>query len=75
MNLGLSMIDYIIIIIGILLMLSVSLVQRKGSVRERIDKKSFMVKFCIYYILIFSILLFGAYSIGYDASQFIYNQF
>ena len=39
MNLGLSMIDYIIVIVGVLLMFSVSMIQRKGSVREMIDKK------------------------------------
>jgi hypothetical protein len=26
-------------------------------------------------VLIVAIMLFGAYGIGYDASQFIYNQF
>ena len=75
MNLGLSMIDYIIIIIGVIIMLTVSLIQRKGSVREMIDRKPVYIKFLVYYVLIFAIVLFGAYSIGYDASQFIYNQF
>lgn len=75
MNLGLSMIDYVIIIMGVSLMLIVSLVQRKGSVREMIASKPVIVRFFVYYGLIFAIILFGAYSIGYDASQFIYNQF
>ena len=69
------MIDYIIIIIGVIIMLTVSLIQRKGSVREMIDRKPVYIKFLVYYVLIFAIVLFGAYSIGYDASQFIYNQF
>lgn len=76
MNLGLSMIDYIIIFVGVLLMFSVSLLQTKvGSVREMIDKKPVIFKFLVYYVLIFAIVLLGAYSVGYDASQFIYNQF
>lgn len=75
MDLGLNMTDYIIIIVGVLIMLAVSLKQRKGSVREQIAKKPFLVRFMVYYLLIFAIILFGAYGIGYDASQFIYNQF
>ena len=30
---------------------------------------------CVFGALFVLILLFGAYGIGYDASQFIYNQF
>jgi len=29
----------------------------------------------IWYGLFLVVLLFGAYGVGYDASQFIYNQF
>jgi len=75
LELGLSMNDYIIIIIGVLLMFSVSMIQRSGSVREKIDQKPVVFKFAVYYVLIFAIILLGAYSVGYDASQFIYNQF
>lgn len=75
MNLGLNGLDYAILIIGVLVMILVSLKQRKGSIRERLWKKPVVVRFLVYYVLIFAIVLLGAYSIGYDASQFIYNQF
>lgn len=75
MNLGLTSLDYIIIIIGVILMITVSLLKDKGSVREIIERKPTIVTFGVYYVLIFAIILLGAYSIGYDASQFIYNQF
>ncbi len=75
LNIGLSVVDYLILLFGILLMLSVSLVQRAGKVRDRIAKMSYVKQFCIWYGLFLIILLMGAYGEGYDATQFIYNQF
>ena len=75
MALGLSGLDYAILAAGVLLMLAVSLVQRGGSVREKIRAQRYPVRFVIWYGLFLVILLMGAYGIGYDASQFIYNQF
>lgn len=75
MQLGLTSIDYFIIVIGVIIIFIVSMLQRTGSVREKLYQKPVMVRFLVCYVLIFSIILFGAYSIGYDASQFIYNQF
>ena len=75
LNIGLTLIDYIILIIGVIFMFLVSHSKKNGSVREQIDQKNVVVKFAIYYVLIFAIILLGAYGIGYDASSFIYNQF
>jgi len=33
------------------------------------------VRVAVWYGLFLLVLLFGAYGVGYDASQFIYNQF
>ncbi len=75
LGLGLSPLDYGILAAGTLLLVSVSLLQRRGSVRERIAAKPYPVKFVLWYGLFLAVLLMGAYGIGYDASQFIYNQF
>ncbi len=75
MNLGLSGLDYIILLAGLILLVTVSLVQRKGSVREQIAAKPYPVRFVLWYGLFLIVLLMGAYGVGYDASQFIYNQF
>lgn len=75
LNLGLEIYDIIIVTLGLLVLLSVSLIQRSGSVREKIAAKPFWIRNAVYYALILSILVFGAYGVGYDASQFIYNQF
>jgi len=75
MTLGLTGLDYAILAAGTLLMLGVSLVQRSGSVREKIRTLRYPARFVIWYGLFLAVLLMGAYGIGYDASQFIYNQF
>ena len=74
-KLGLSAADYVLLIVGICLMIAVSLIQCRGSVREQIEKKGFVITYAVYAALFVSILLFGAYGIGYDSNQFIYNQF
>ena len=75
LGLGLSPLDYGILAAGTLLLLAVSLLQRRGSVRERIFAKPYPVRFILWYGLFLTVLLTGAYGVGYDGSQFIYNQF
>lgn len=72
---GLTEVDYIILLAGVLLMFWVGFSQNKGSVRQLIRKQKPGIRFCIWYGLSLAILLFGAYGIGYDAVQFIYNQY
>ena len=73
--LGLTGLDYGILAAGIVVMLCVSLAQRSGSVRDKIAARAYPVRFLVWYGLFLIVLLMGAYGIGYDASQFIYNQF
>lgn len=75
LGLGLGGLDYVILAAGTVLLILVSLLQRTGSVREKIAAKSYPVRFVLWYGLFLIVLLMGAYGIGYDASQFIYNQF
>lgn len=75
LNLGLSALDYGILLGGVIIMLIVSIVQVRGSVRDQIAAKPYPVRFIIWFALFLVILLVGAYGIGYDSAQFIYNQF
>lgn len=75
LDIGLTMADYYVIVPAVLLMLTVSLIGRSGSVRERIDKRPELLRYVVFTALIFAIIVFGAYGIGYDSSQFIYSQF
>ncbi len=72
--LGLRLADYMILAAGIAAMTAVGTLSARKGVRERIyDKPALAWTLCG--TLIIAALLFGAYGIDYDASQFIYNQF
>ena len=75
LRIGLGGLDYILLALGVLLLTAVSLLQRSGSVRDKIAAKPYPVRFLVWYGLFLVVLLAGAYGAGYDASQFIYNQF
>ena len=74
-SLGLTPWDYLVAGCGALLMLVVSLLQRRESVRLQLSKKSFALRVAVGMGLFLVTLIFGAYGVGYDASQFIYNRF
>ncbi len=75
-SLGLSAADWIVVGLSALLMFAVGLAQRDGrSVRERIFALPGWQRFFVIYGLFLAVLVLGVYGQGYDASQFIYNQF
>lgn len=75
LKIGLSTTDYGVLTFGILLMLMISLIQRRGSVRQRMLALPYPLRFVIWFGLFILVLLMGAYGVGYDSSQFIYNRF
>lgn len=75
LTLGLDRWDWLAAGFGTVLMLLVSMAQRKGSVREQIRTFPWLLRFLIWFCLFLMVLIFGAYGHGFDASQFIYNQF
>lgn len=75
LRLGISAADYIVLICGALLLIAVSLIGRSGSVRERLYNMPSGVSAALFVLLLLITLVFGAYGVGYDSAQFIYNQF
>ena len=73
--LGLSSKEYIVLLCGVTAMFLVSMAGRRGSVREQIAKMPYLVRFALFTVLFFAVILLGTYGIGFDAQQFIYNQF
>lgn len=72
--LGLSAADWLILGAGVLAVAVVSRIGIRKSVRDRLyDRPVCSAVLCG--LLVFAVVLFGAYGVGYDASQFIYNQF
>ena len=60
---------------GIAVVFIVSMIQRRGSLRERIFKLPTWMQWVILSSLIVTVVLFGAYGLGYDAASFVYMQF
>jgi len=75
MQLGLSLQDYAVLVPAVCLLLLVSLAGRNSSVREKLAAKPLMVRYLTYIFIFLSVLIFGAYGVGYDSSQFIYSRF
>ncbi len=75
MGLGLDLIEMCIAAGALLLLYIVSLLQTKGSVRDRIAGKALPVRWVIWYALLFAVILLGCYGPGYSAGEFIYQGF
>lgn len=74
-SLGLDVIEAVIALVSMLLLLMVSMLQQKTSVREWIAAKRLPVRWLIWYALLFYTILLGYYGPGYSAAEFIYQGF
>ncbi len=74
LDLGLDGVDFIILGLGCVLMAAVSSLGAKKSIRERLYDRP-LLSWVLFGSLFLGVILLGAYGVGYDASQFIYNQF
>lgn len=77
LKIGLSMADYWVLLAGLAIVFGVSLYKyRSGkSVRDGLYAKHQTLFYALMGVLLVLILIFGAYGIGFDSSQFIYSQF
>ncbi|MBO5166192.1 MAG: MBOAT family protein [Lachnospiraceae bacterium] len=73
--LGLDAVELTIAIVSLLILLVVSVLQQKKSVRERLANKNIVVRWIALYALLFYVILFGYYGPGYSATEFIYQGF
>ena len=68
--------DFLLLAFGALVLLLVGLYQEKGHhIREEIATKNIVFRWVLYYGLIFSVIILGAYGSGYEVAGFIYAQF
>jgi D-alanyl-lipoteichoic acid acyltransferase DltB (MBOAT superfamily) len=74
LSFGLKTTDFVFLIAGVALIAVVSHMGREVPVRHKIAASP--ISTCaVICLLILLIAVFGAYGIGYDSTQFIYNQF
>lgn len=74
-ELGLTKKDWLVLLLACLVLLVVSWIQEKDSVRRVIEGQKTWIRWMIYIAAIFVILILGIYGPGFDANQFLYMQF
>lgn len=72
---GLDARNFMLSVLLILFLLWVDKKQLTGSMRERIGKLPLALRWTIYFAGIFAVLILGMYGPGYDAAQFVYEQY
>ena len=65
---------WILLIAATVLMFALSLWGAREPVRQKMDRRPNLAMIGVVFMLL-AVLVFGAYGIGFDANQFIYNQF
>ena len=77
-KLGINWKDYILLAVCVVVIWAVSMIQEKHSdttIREMLDKKPFILRWLVFFLLIMAVIIFGIYGSGYAASDFVYMQF
>ena len=79
-GLGLSTVDFIIILACTAVIFTVSVIQEKHeatgeNVRTLLDRKPFMFRWAVLFIAIVTIAVFGIYGSGFAAADFVYAQY
>lgn len=75
-DMGLASADWIILIVSLLVIFIVDYMHEKGyEIRNWISNHNIIIRWSVYMIAIWMIILFGIYGSEYDSSQFIYLQF
>lgn len=75
-KLGLDRHDFLIIAITLIILFVFSLLKEKNvNIREAVAKKNIVLRWSLYYLLIFYLLIFGAYGTGYVPVDPMYASF
>lgn len=68
--------DFIVLVVGVIILLLVGLYKEKGhAIREELAQTNIVLRWLVYYGLIFAVVILGAYGTGYETVGFIYAQF
>ncbi len=75
-EIGLDRGNWFILNFGIMVLMAVDIIHEKGkSVFLFVNRQTIWFRWTLYLGLVWGVILFGIYGVGYDAGQFIYFQF
>ena len=76
LNLSMSFFDYIVVIIGMIIVIAVEAYQEMGGkARKALEKKPAIIQFCVLMFALITIVGLGAMGSNYVEAEFIYAQF
>lgn len=67
--------DFYVMVASIVVLMIVDYVKRRVDLKAVLARQNLWFRWLVYYMMIFTILIFGVYGPEYDASTFIYFQF
>ena len=76
LGMKLDMADFAVLAVGALILFLVGLCKEKGhQIRAELATKNIALRWAVYYVLLFGVIILGAYGKGYEVAGFIYAQF
>lgn len=76
LGMKLDMADFAVLAVGALILFLVGLYKEKGhQIRAELATKNIVLRWAVYYVLLFGVIILGAYGKGYEVAGFIYAQF
>ena len=74
-SMGLEIIDILVLVVALFILIVVDFSKQRVNYCEKIVKAPMIIRWVVFYVVIFVILIFGYYGPGFEAGQFIYAQF
>ncbi len=74
-TMGLSRLEFSIMLLSIAILLFVNILQRKYNVRNLLSRQIILFRWPVYFAGIFAVVVLGIYGPGYAAANFLYFQF
>ena len=77
-DLGLYKKEYLLILLGAVLIFIISVIQERHSdttIRNMLDKKPFIFRFAPVFIGVMALVVYGVYGSGFNPADFVYMQF
>lgn len=76
LNMKIDLQDFIIVGVMTLIIFIISILKEKGiNIRESVSKKNIVIRWILYYALILTLIIFGAYGVNYTPVDPMYAQF
>lgn len=74
-NLGMGRKDFAVLLLALVVLAAVDTLRQRVDLKAVLDRRNIVVRYAVYYVIIFTVLIFGIYGPEFDAASFIYFQF